>query len=125
MWRGCAVVTTFRRFAVVGLLCGLFTGCSRSEEQAEAHLKQVKDEGLALTSAVADLEGRLLADQANVHLWQELAKRHQHVSAIAVANHSEHVAAMTRLIEFHHAKANRLEMAYSKRIVPSRIKGHD
>jgi hypothetical protein len=107
--------------AVIGILAlALVGGCTSSLGGAAAELKQAREDGEQLLAESQRLEDRFLADQANLHLWQELARRHQHVSAIAVVNHSEHVASMARYLEAQQVKAERLkrggraslEMAY-------------
>ena len=70
---------------------------------------EIQRDGDALTKAADDLEDRMLADQSNLLLWQELARRHKQVSAIATVNHSEHFSSMVELMEHQVEKARKLK----------------
>ena len=88
-----------RRLIFLALAGVWLAGCggpSRAEEKAR--LDQIEADGRALDGAADRLESRLLADQASVYLWQELAWRHRHVSAIATVNANEHLQGMLKLI---------------------------
>ena len=88
-----------RRLLWLGIAGVWLVGCggpSRAEEKAR--LAQIEADGRALQGAADTLESRLLADHASVYLWQELAWRHHHVSAIATVNANEHIQGMLRQI---------------------------
>lgn len=72
-------------------------------------MEEIQRDGDALTQAADDLEDRMLADQANLLLWQELARRHKQVSAIAITNHNEHFSSMVELMEHQAEKARKLK----------------
>jgi hypothetical protein len=74
----------------------LLAGCADRAGEDRARLAQIEADGEALTEAADALEARLLADRSRVALWSELKERHQHVSAIATHNSSEHLDAMVR-----------------------------
>ena len=89
---------------VSALLSG---GCFSAPESAVARLSEVQNDGKELHRSVEELEERLLGLQANVQLWQELARRHRQVSAIAIANQSEHLQAMLKLYTEQEEKARK------------------
>jgi hypothetical protein len=91
----------------IGPLAACHVGPSAADEARR--LEEVQRDGDALTQAADDLEDRMLADQANLLLWQELARRHRQVSAIAIVNHSEHFSSMVELIEHQTEKARKLK----------------
>ena len=93
--------------AVGPLAAGCDVGPSREEEARR--LEEIARDGDALTQAADDLEDRMLADQSNLLLWQELARRHKQVSAIATVNHSEHFSSMVELLEHQAEKARKLK----------------
>lgn len=72
-------------------------------------MAEIQDQGEGLSRAADALEDRLLADQANLLLWQELARRHQHVSAVATRTQLEHFSSMVQLMEQQEEKARRLK----------------
>lgn len=93
--------------AVGPLTVGCEVGPSRAEEARR--LEEIQRDGDALTQAADDLEDRMLADQANLLLWQELARRHKQVSAIATTNNAEHFSSMVELLEHQAEKARKLK----------------
>jgi hypothetical protein len=67
--------------AVVAL--GLASGCGApSSEEAEARLAELQAEEERLDAAFDDVETRLLGNQAKLHMWAELGRRHQEVSEV-------------------------------------------
>jgi hypothetical protein len=72
-------------------------------------MAEIQEQGEGLSHAADALEDRLLADQANLLLWQELARRHQRVSAVATRTQLEHFSSMVQLMEQQEEKARRLK----------------
>lgn len=85
-----------KRWAVLALAAALLAGCADHAAEDRARLAAIERDGQALDEAMDALEVRLLADQSRVALWSELKERHQHVSALATQNASEHLNAMVR-----------------------------
>ena len=98
-WRLCR-----RSFAKVAALA-LLAGCSNPLPAAEARLAEVKLHGREMDVALDLLEERLLGSQANVELWQEMAQRHQNVSALACENTDAHLQGMFKNLERQDEKA--------------------
>lgn len=96
--------------ALVVIAFGLLgaTGCFSPSEESLARLEAVKAEGEELTLAVEGLEERFLGNQASLILWDELARRHQTVSAVACKNHTEHFDEMVKKIAAQEEKARTL-----------------
>ncbi len=89
-------------------------GCVPEPADAAERLAELKRQGAELDAATETLEERLLGNQANLHLWQELARRHRNVSEIATINNSEHLAAMVKMIDKQHEKARKLKRKRSR-----------
>lgn len=83
------------------------SGCSSPPDEAVERLAEVRRSGEELDRSVKELEGRLLGIQANVLLWQELARRHRQVSAIAIVNQTEHLEAMLKLFDKQQEKSRK------------------
>ncbi|MDQ3264849.1 MAG: hypothetical protein M3Y59_14470 [Myxococcota bacterium] len=84
------------------------TGCFSPPPEALARLEEVKAEGETLTAAVDGLEERFLGNQANLALWNEMARRHRTVSQVACKNHTEHFDQMVQKIASMEEKARTL-----------------
>ncbi len=97
-----------RALAVSGFLVLGGTGCFSPPPEALARLEEVKAEGETLTAAVDGLEERFLGNQANLALWNEMARRHQSVSQVACKNHTEHFDQMVKKIASMEEKARTL-----------------
>ena len=95
-------------------------GCDAgpSPEEEARRLEAIQREGDALTRAADDLEDRMLADQANLLLWQELARRHKHVSAVATIANAEHFFSMVELLENQAEKARKLKRRHVAEVEP-------
>ncbi len=93
---------------VAVLALGLSAGCAAPPAEAEARLAAVRAEGREMDAALDTVEERLLGNQARVHLWQELGRRHQEVTAIHCQHADTHLAAMLQHQEKQEAKARRL-----------------
>ncbi|ATB30357.1 hypothetical protein [Melittangium boletus] len=57
-------------------------GCVSPPEDAEARLAALEAEEARMDAAFDVVETRLLGNQARVHLWEEMERRHGEVSAI-------------------------------------------
>lgn len=85
--------------ALVGLvLLGVaFAACQASPPtDAQARLASVEAEGQALTQAADGLEARLLAGRSALAHWEEMARRHREVSAVACRVNEGHQLDMGR-----------------------------
>lgn len=71
-------------------------GCAKPPAGAEARLAEVKQEAVQMDQALDLLEERLLGSQSNLQLWDEMARRHRNVSALACENAEEHLKEMAR-----------------------------
>jgi hypothetical protein len=99
------------RTRLLGACCGLSlaAGCVSEPRDAAERLAQLKKNGEELNRAADTIEERLMGNQANLHLWQELAERHKRVSAIATANGNEHFMAMVKMLDKQEQKARKLK----------------
>jgi hypothetical protein len=95
--------------AVLGL--GLTTAGCRLAEPADATARReaLRLQGEELSAAADLLEERLLGNQANLLLWEEMARRHRTVSEVACRNHGEHLEEMVRLLEHQQQRARKLK----------------
>ena len=69
-------------------------GCAPRD--ADVRLARVAAEKKNLETTFDRLEDRLLANQARVRFWREMASRHESVSAIACASQTEHAEEMAK-----------------------------
>lgn len=93
----------------VGLMAlVLSAGCAQPPPDAEARLAELEAEGQKLDEALDTVEERLLGNQARMHLWQELAERHQQVSAVHCKHAHGNVEAIIEHEERQEEKARRL-----------------
>jgi Skp family chaperone for outer membrane proteins len=94
----------------VGVLAlALSAGCAQPPPDAEARLAALEAEGKKMDAALDNVEERLLADQARMHLWQELGERHKSVSAIHCKHADANLAAMLEHQEKQEEKARKLK----------------
>jgi hypothetical protein len=105
--------------AVVGL--ALSAGCAEPPPDAEARLAALEAEGKQMDAALDTVEDRLLADQARMHLWQELGERHKHVSAIHCQHADANLAAILEHEERQEEKARKLKRSHSVASVDSTV----
>lgn len=94
---------------MVVLALSLSTGCAEPPADAEARLAALEAEGQAMDAALDTVEERLLGNQAQMHLWQELGRRHQQVSAVHCQHADVHVAAILEHQEKQAEKARQLK----------------
>ena len=79
------------------VLCVSACGISPAEERARRDA--LAAEGRALDLAADAVEARLLAGEARLAVWHELAARHQQVSEVSCRVADAHFQDMTRLFE--------------------------
>lgn len=88
----------------------LSAGCASAPEpsESERRIAALEAEGREMDAALDTVETRLLGNQANLMLWQELGRRHQEVSAVACQNANFHMEGMMRHIEHQEEKSRKL-----------------
>ncbi|MDY7226173.1 hypothetical protein [Hyalangium rubrum] len=91
------------------LTMALSTGCAEEPADAQERLAALEAEGRQMDAALDTVEERLLGNQAQVHLWQELGRRHQQVSAIHCQHADMHLAALLKHQEKQEEKARQLK----------------
>ncbi len=89
------------------VLC-LSSGCGAPPDEAEARLAELQAEEARMDAALDEVETRLLGNQATMHLWQELGRRHQEVSAIQCRVADEHLLGIAKHLEKQEEKARRM-----------------
>lgn len=87
----------------------LASGCAEPPEDAEARLAQLEAEDKRMDAALDAVETRLLGNQSKMHLWQEMERRHEQVSAIQCRVADEHLMAIAKHYEKQEAKARELQ----------------
>ncbi|MGZ3459395.1 MAG: hypothetical protein ACXU86_12935 [Archangium sp.] len=96
------------RLGLTVVALGLASGCAAPADDAQARLAEDQAEEKRLDAAFDAMETRLLANQARMHLWQELGERHQQVSAIQCRVTDEHLLGIARNLEHQEEKARQL-----------------
>jgi hypothetical protein len=94
---------------VAVLTLTLSAGCAEPPPDAEARLAALEAEGQQMDAALDTVEERLLGNQARVHLWQELGRRHQQVSEIHCQHTDANVMAILQHQEQQDEKARKLK----------------
>lgn len=84
---------------VVLLFVLVLCGCGISREEERARREALAAEGRALEHAADAVEARLLAGEARLAVWHELAARHQQISEVSCRVADAHFQDMTRLFE--------------------------
>jgi len=84
---------------VVVLVLALCAACGMSPAEERARREALAAEGRALERAADAVEARLLAGEARLAVWHELAARHQQVSEVACRVGDSHFQDMARLFE--------------------------
>jgi hypothetical protein len=92
--------------AVVAL--GLASGCGAPSEEGEARLAELRAEEERLDAAFDEVETRLLGNQAKLHMWEELGRRHQEVSEVQCRVADEHLLGIARHYAQQESKARQL-----------------
>ena len=93
---------------LAAVVLGLASGCVAPPEEAQARLAQLEAEQERMDAALDAVETRLLGNQSRLHLWQELERRHEQVSAIQCRVADEHLLAIAKQYEKQEAKARQL-----------------
>jgi hypothetical protein len=74
-------------------------GCGISPAEERARREALAAEGRALQHAADAVEARLLAGEARLAVWHELAARHQQISEVSCRVADAHFQDMARLFE--------------------------
>ncbi|MDC0711441.1 hypothetical protein POL68_23420 [Stigmatella sp. ncwal1] len=91
------------------------TGCFSPPPEAEARLAALEAEAQKMDEALDTVEERLLGNQAQVQLWQELGRRHKQVSEV----HCQHADVHTTAILAHQQKQEEKARLNRRRSVAS------
>ena len=83
----------------VCLLLVICAGCGISPAEERARREALAAEGRALERAADAVEARLLAGEARLAVWHELAARHQQISEVSCRVADAHFQDMARLLE--------------------------
>ncbi|HEX8818299.1 MAG TPA: hypothetical protein VF794_00105 [Archangium sp.] len=86
----------------------LASGCGTPPEEAEARLAALQAEEEQMDAAFDAVETRLLGNQSKMHLWQELGRRHEEVSAIQCRVADEHLMGIAKHLAQQEAKARQV-----------------
>ena len=84
---------------VVLAVLALCAACGISAAEERARREALAAEGRALEQAADTVEARLLAGEARLAVWHELAARHQQISEVACRVGDSHFQDMARLFE--------------------------
>lgn len=84
---------------VVALVLASSLGCAISPAEERARREALAAEGRALELAADAVEARLLAGQARLAVWNELAARREQVTEVACRVGDAHFQDMARLFE--------------------------
>jgi hypothetical protein len=87
----------------------LASGCGAPPEEAEARLAELQAEEERMDAALDTVETRLLGSQSLLHLWQEMERRHQEVSAIQCRVADEHLLGIAKHLEHQEEKARQVQ----------------
>lgn len=108
----------------LGLVLGLALGgggCELSPEEHAARLARLEAEEQQLDAALDALEVRLLGNQARLHLWGELERRHAQVSAIQCQVSEEHLKGMAAFLRRQEEKERLQRMASAAAVLSSAL----
>ncbi len=85
----------------VVLITLLFCGACAVPPASDRDVRLARNESdhRALMAQLDDLQARLLVGAERVRFWEEMGKRHQSVSAIAVTSLEAHAIAMAQYLE--------------------------
>lgn len=106
---------------LAALVLGLASGCASPPDDAEARLAELQAEDERMDAALDEVETRLLGNQATMHLWAELGRRHQEVSAIQCRVADEHLMGMARHYEHMEEKARQMKKGRRMAAVDSTV----
>jgi hypothetical protein len=113
--------TRRRGLGLAALVLWLGSGCAAPPEEAEARLAELQAEDERMDAALDEVETRLLGNQAAMHLWAELGRRHQEVSAIQCRVADEHLMGMAQHFARMEEKARRIKRARRMASVDSSV----
>jgi hypothetical protein len=99
---------------VLGLIAA--AGCAKAPPESAQRLAETKRSEIELEHQLSQLEDRLLGAQAAVHMWREIGRRHEQVSAVACENAERHLEGMAKHFEHQDGKqrANHRRLATAK-----------
>jgi hypothetical protein len=95
----------------IGLLASSLLGCGLSNSEIQRRKLALESDGAELSHSLDTLEERMLGTRSNLHMWQEMARRHGSVSALACSNVSTHTTQMAQ------TKVNNLRNGMKRRQV--------
>src|SRR5262245_24167683 len=84
---------------VLLIVLAVCAGCGISPAEERARREALAAEGQALERAADAVEARLLAGEARLAVWHELAVRHQQISEVSCRVADTHFQDMARLFE--------------------------
>jgi histidinol-phosphate/aromatic aminotransferase/cobyric acid decarboxylase-like protein len=113
--------TRRRGLGLAALVLWLGSACAEPPDEAEARLAELQAEDERMDQALDEVETRLLGNQATMHLWAELGRRHQEVSAIQCRVADEHLMGMARHYEHMEEKARQMKKARRMASVDSQV----
>jgi hypothetical protein len=96
---------------VLLVVLALCAACRTSPAEERARREALAAEGRALERAADAVEARLLAGEARLAVWHELAARHQQISEVACRVGDAHFQDMARLFEEQAEKGRDLRRA--------------
>lgn len=110
-----------RGLGLAALVLWLGSACAEPPDDAEARLAALEADDKRMDQALDEVETRLLGNQATMHLWAELGRRHQEVSAIQCRVADEHLMGMARHYEHMEEKARQIKKARRMASVDSQV----
>jgi hypothetical protein len=113
--------TRRRGLGLAALVLWLGSACAEPPDDAEARLSELEADDKRMDQALDEVETRLLGNQATMHLWAELGRRHQEVSAIQCRVADEHLMGMARHYEHMEEKARQIKKARRMASVDSQV----
>ncbi|MFL5358571.1 hypothetical protein [Archangium sp.] len=113
--------TRRRGLGLAALVLWLGSACAEPPDEAEARLAELQAEDERMDQALDEVETRLLGNQATMHLWAELGRRHQEVSAIQCRVADEHLMGMAKHYEHMEEKARQMKKARRMASVDSQV----
>jgi hypothetical protein len=93
------------RLGLAVMTLALGAGCVAPSAEAEARLATLASDEALMDAAFDEVETRLLGNQARVHLWRELERRHGEVSAIQCRVSDGHLRGIATLLARQQEKA--------------------
>jgi hypothetical protein len=113
--------TRRRGLGLAALVLWLGSASAEPPDEAEARLAELQAEDERMDQALDEVETRLLGNQATMHLWAELGRRHQEVSAIQCRVADEHLMGMAKHYAHMEEKARQMKKARRMASVDSQV----